>query len=449
MNQLLALDTSLAAFADEWVASTLPGSEDAVAAATTMTDEGMLRCAAAFARMQRAMDAYKVAIAGELAQRSQPLRGSDGIARRAGYRSPAHHLSALWGITVGEAHRLCQVGTGIRPRIAMDGSLHPARYDAVRAAVQGGDLGVESAAVIIRELASASPRCSYDAMQQAEQMLVERAAAFCVDDVGVLARQVRDRLDQDGSEPRDEVRQRLRSVRLQTRHNGMVSLHWDMPPETAGLVKASIDAIVGRDRHKAREEKLEEERTLEQHRSDAATEIFRHAATCGHSGGDLPSITMVVRMTVESLMTGRGAAEVDGVGETISAATARTLAVDAKIVPIVLGGDSEVLDYGKGRRLFSRAQHIALVERYGGCAWGACSSPPAYTEAHHIDWWSKNPNTDLANGIPLCSFHHHRIHNDGWEIDFVDGIPHLIPPPWTDCAQTPITGGKVRLPAAA
>jgi hypothetical protein len=89
------------------------------------------------------------------------------------------------------------------------------------------------------------------------------------------------------------------------------------------------------------------------------------------------------------------------------------------------------------------------VERYGGCAWGACASPPAYTEAHHIDWWSNNPNTDLANGIPLCSFHHHRIHDDGWEIRFVDGIPYFIPPPWANCPQTAIRGGKVHLDTAA
>jgi hypothetical protein len=449
MTQLADLDAALAAFAEEWAQSTIAGCDDAMAAATTMTDEGVLRCADAFAHLQRAMDAYKVALAGENAERSKPLRGRDGMARRAGFRSSAHHLSAIWGITVGEAHRFCRVGTGIRPRIAMDGSLYPARYDAVRGAVHRGELGVESAVHIIRELESASPRCSYEALHWAEVMLVTRAPAFCVDDVAVLARQMRNRLDQDGSEPRDEQRQRRRALRLQTRHNGMITMQWDMPPEVAGLVTASIDAIVGRDLHRAREEKLEEERTLEQHRSDAATELFRHLATCSHAGGDLPAVTMVVRMSVDALMSGLGVAEIDGVGETISAATARKLAVDAKIVPIVLGGPGEVLDYGKGRRLFSRAQHIALVERYGGCAWGACSSPPAYTEAHHIEWWSTRPNTDLANGIPLCSFHHHRVHDDGWEIEFREGIPYFLPPPWAHCPQTPIRGGRVLLPAAA
>ncbi len=400
------------------------------------------------------MDSFRVAIAGELAVRSAPLRGDEGIARRAGHKKPANHLAAIWGIRVGEAHRLCQVGIGIRPRIGMDGSLYPSRYAATRDAVHGATLGVESAAAIIRELAAASPRCSFDEFEEAERFLVERAPGFTVAEVGVLSRQMRDRLDQDGAEPRDERCNRLRSLRLYASRNGMVSLQWDMPPETAGLVKTAIDALVSRDLHKAREEqttegKLDEERTLEQHRSDAAAELFRHVATCAHAGGDLPAITMVVRMSLETLQRGVGVVEIDGIDETISAATARRLAVDAKIVPMVLGGPSEVLDYGRGRRLFSTAQRIALIERYGGCAWGGCSSPPSHTEAHHIEWWSVNPNTDLANGIPLCSFHHHRIHDDGWEIRFVDDIAYFLPPPWARCAQTPIRGGKVQLASAA
>ena len=43
----------------------------------------------------------------------------------------------------------------------------------------------------------------------------------------------------------------------------------------------------------------------------------------------------------------------------LSAAAVRRLACTANIVPAVLGGTSEVLDLGRARRLFSRAQRKA------------------------------------------------------------------------------------------
>jgi hypothetical protein len=455
MNQLTPmLEAALAAFAVEWCGSVGAFADpvDVPVAATSMTDEGVLRGAAALVELQRAIDVYRVAVAGELADRSDGVRGASGMARRAGHARPAHFLAELWGITIGEAWRLCEVGLAVRPRLGLDGTPLPARFPAVQTAVLRGSLGVDAAAVIVRELQAAGPRCSDDALHDAEQQLVELAPRFTVKEVQVLAREARNRLDQDDPQPAEYLRHEKRSLRLTSRHEGMLHLEWDMTPATGGLVKAAIDAIVGRELHQAREDAAllgDDLRTLEQLRADAAEQVFRHAATCTSAGGDLPSITMVVRMTLDSLITGLGSASIDGLDDTIPAGDLRRLAGEAGIVPIVLAGPSEVLDYGKTRRLFSTAQRIALAERDGGCAWGGCASPPAYTEAHHIEWWSTRPNTDLSNGILLCPFHHHRIHNDGWDIQFINQIPYFIPPPWIDPQQTPHQGGKVTLPTAA
>jgi hypothetical protein len=340
----------------------------------------------------------------------------------------------------------------VRPRFGFDGTPLPAAFPAVREALGDGVLGVDAAAVIVKELRTAAPRCSPEALLDAEQQLVRLAPQFTVAEMRILARQTRDRLDQDGPQPAEYLRREKRSLRLTARHDGMIHLEWDMTPQTGGLVKAAIDAVVGRELHQARNDVHplgDDPRTLEQLRADAAEQVFRHAATCSSAGGDLPSITMVIRMTMNSLLTGLGVAEIDGIGEMMSAGDARRLAGEAGIVPIVLGGPSQVLDYGAARRLFSTAQKIALAERDGGCAWGGCECPPSYTEAHHIEWWSANPNTDLSNGVLLCSFHHHRIHDDGWEVRFVDGVPYFIPPPWVDSTCTPHRGGKVLLPVAS
>jgi len=427
--------------------------------------DDLLRLVTDAGTLQRGLDAIRVRLAGELAAQSAAHLGADGIARRAGHPTPASFLAELWQISPAEAARLCDVGVAVRPRLALDGSALPARYSTVGAAVDGLVLGVEAAAVIVRELDQAAPFCSPDVRAAGERLLVEHAPGLTVRQVQGLARQVRDRLDEDGAEPRDQIRRQRRSLTLIPQSDGMVRLVWDMPPETAGLVRAGIDALVGEQLRAARDRVPSslagtgmadvDDRTMPQRRADAAEELLRHAIGCDRPGGDRPMVTMVVRMTLDQLLDGLGGAQtdgidggvggarIDGVEAGISATTARILAAEAHIIPAVLGGAGEVLDLGRARRLFSSAQRQALAERYGGCAFPGCGHPPGYTEAHHLRWWSHDGPTDLANGIPLCSFHHHRIHDDGWEIDVRDRVPYFIPPPWCDPDRTPRRGGAV------
>ena len=419
--------------------------------------DDLLRLVADAGTLQRGLDAIRVRLAGELAVQSAVHLGADGIARRAGHASAASFLAELWQISPAEAKRLCEVGVAVRPRLALDGSVLPARYPTVGVALEELALGVEAAAVIVRELDQAAPYCSSDARAAGERLLVDHAPGLMVRQVQGLARQVRDRLDEDGVEPRDQIRRQRRALKLIPQPDGMVRLVWDMPPETAGLVRAGVDALVGEQLRAARDrvaDSLEtdgiadvDDRTMPHRRADAAEELFRHAIGCDranadHQGGDRPVVTVVVRITLDQLRDGLGAAHIDGVDAGISATTARILAAEANIIPAVLGGAGEVLDLGRARRLFSPAQRQALAEQHGGCAFPGCGHPPSYTEAHHIRWWSNGGTTDLANGIPLCSFHHHRVHDDGWEIDMRDHVPYFIPPPWCDPDQVPRRGGN-------
>jgi hypothetical protein len=154
-------------------------------------------------------------------------------------------------------------------------------------------------------------------------------------------------------------------------------------------------------------------------------------------------------MTLESLISGLGEASIDGNEQPISATAARRLAADADIIPLVLGGKGEVLDLGAPVRLFSRAQRIAFADRDGGCAWRNCHRPPSYTEAHHIKWWQYGGETNLDNGVLLCSMHHHRIHRDGWEVRVKDNVPWFTPPSHVDAYRTPRRGGRLQAPAPA
>ncbi|MCI2957220.1 HNH endonuclease [Agromyces atrinae] len=139
--------------------------------------------------------------------------------------------------------------------------------------------------------------------------------------------------------------------------------------------------------------------------------------------------------------TPAGWGTIDGIDHPVSAATIRQLAAAAGVIPMILGGPSEVLDLGRTTRLFTTAQKLALTERDGGCAFPGCTRPPGYTQTHHIHWWKRDTGpTDLTNGILLCAFHHHRIHDDGWTITIHNNHTWFTPPPHIDPTQTPRPG---------
>ncbi|MEX0426372.1 DUF222 domain-containing protein, partial [Nocardioides sp. DS6] len=130
-------------------------------------------------------------------------------------------------------------------------------------------------------------------------------------------------------------------------------------------------------------------------------------------GGD--ATTLIVTIDHDKLQARLAAAELGG-GVPITAAEARRLACTAKILPAVLGAKSEPLDLGRARRLFSPAQRKALRLRDKTCRAEGCTVPAAWTDAHHLQPWSKGGRTDLADGVLLCGHHHRRAHDPAYDL---------------------------------
>lgn len=176
-------------------------------------------------------------------------------------------------------------------------------------------------------------------------------------------------------------------------------------------------------------------RTIQQMAADALSDLARLAVASADASPALANATLVARIDLKSLLDGLGHASIDGIDQPISASSARMMAASAGLIPMVCGDAGEVLDLGRRRRLFSRAQRIALAERDGGCAHPDCARPVAHTQAHHIEHWQDTGPTDLANGVLLCAFHHWMIHHDGWQILLVDGRVWFRPPARLDPEQ--------------
>jgi len=74
------------------------------------------------------------------------------------------------------------------------------------------------------------------------------------------------------------------------------------------------------------------------------------------------------------------------------------------------------LHLGRRQRLANHAQWIAATVRDRGCVAPGCDRPVAWCQLHHLRWWSHGGATDLPNLACACAFHHHLIHDEGWNL---------------------------------
>ncbi|TGY39463.1 HNH endonuclease [Microbacterium laevaniformans] len=444
---------------------------DALAAAggaqapAALSPSALVEVNRAFGVLMRQVDAAFAPVAAEISRQSRPQLGGDSLAKKQGFRSPVALIQATTGASVGEAIRLVQVGESTAPRTSISGESRPAAHPHVAAAVAAGALSMTAASAIITLLDKLSLRVDSARRDAAERDLCQRAPGLRADELTRLLAHAEAELDPDGLAAAHEEHRSARALRMQER-DGMLHLTGVFDVATAAPIKTVLDAMVTRvlqnNEHAPRHEHghghgggggddpeagaLRDERTVPQMRADALHELCAHALGC-EQVPTAATTTVVVRMTLDQLESGCGVARVDGFEASLPAAEVRRLAADLQVIPCVLGGDSEILDWGRTRRLFSPAQKLALAERDGGCAF--CGAPPAWTHGHHIAWWNRDAGpTDLDNGVLLCTGCHHRIHSDGWEIR-VDGVGvaarvWFIPPPWIDADRTPRIGGGAR-----
>ncbi|KHK99208.1 hypothetical protein LK09_03470 [Microbacterium mangrovi] len=442
-----------------------------------MTDAGLLAVNEALASVGRRVQALQARIAHGISRRSARELGADGLARKAGFRSAEKLIAATTGGHVGDAKKLVQVGDATAGRMTFSGERAPARHPHVATAVEAGVLSVACAGAITTLLDRVACRADRALLAQAEQTLVEQAAGLSLSELQVVLRRAEAWLDPDGLEPKIENLRDARFLRIWEDQHGMINLDGRLDPATGAPIKAAIDALVTAQIRALRghnqpggksgtptEESASgdggwswggddattaggtgegvERRTIVQLQADALSALAKHVLGCEQTVLPLASTTVVVRIPLDALTTGTGVATIDGLTQPVDAGTARRMAADAEIIPIVLGGKSEVLDFGRSRRLFTKAQRIALVERDGGCA--NCAAPPGMCEAHHLNWWSAGGATDLDDGILLCTSCHHMVHAEGWDIRIDHTGVWFIPPAHIDPARTPRPGGRRR-----
>ncbi|MEZ5215046.1 MAG: DUF222 domain-containing protein [Ilumatobacteraceae bacterium] len=192
-----------------------------------------------------------------------------------------------------------------------------------------------------------------------------------------IARQVR----QDDGEPRAEQQRKDRSARCGPRaSDGMTSLVAQFDPETGARAATRLSERAAQLR--AADPSLSVEQSL----CDALADLILAAGRATTPGLS----EVVVFIDLESLLHGAHEAGVSYLssGEHLPVSAVRRLCCEAKIVPMVLGGEGEPLDLGRGHRTANRAQRRALRKLYRSCAHPDCEVPFDDCHVHHVDFWN-------------------------------------------------------------
>jgi hypothetical protein len=221
--------------------------------------------------------------------------------------------------------------------------------------------------------------------------------------------------------------------------------HGLLDPETTAAWEVILDSLAA---PQPAADGMPDQRSPGQRRHDALAEAAHRllrSNTLPATGG-VP-VTILARATLTELTTGAGTAST-GHGSPLSITQLLALAGgDAEIIPVVVNQAGGVLGYGRGRRLASRGQRLALAARDGGCSFPGCDRPAAWTEVHHIIEWHHGGDTDLENMCLICRYHHREFAKRGWQVRMAtDGLPEWIPPPWLDPDQQPRRNTAHHLP---
>ncbi|MGV9210761.1 DUF222 domain-containing protein [Micromonospora sp. RB23] len=309
----------------------------------------------------------------------------------------------------------------------------------VRAALRDGSLTVEQGRVVAETIATLPAEAGPEVAEKASELLVAWADRFdptILRRLGerVLAHVAPDLADQAELAALDRAAERAearRHVTLSEPKDGQVRLTGNLDTETASLLREAIDPLCAPTGE-------HDDRSPGQRRADALGEICRLALRTGHlpdNGGDRPQL--VVTMSLDALVNEVGAGTLE-TGARLTPGAVRRLACDAAVLPAVLNGNSQILDVGRQRRLFTGPLRRALVLRDGGCAFPGCDRPPRWCDGHHVRHWANGGTTTLGNAVLLCGHHHRVLHQGDWIVRIApDGQPEFLPPAWLDAARTP------------
>lgn len=335
-------------------------------------------------------------------------------------------VNALAAVLTGEADRAkaaeSAAGTPLASWLGMAevvsrreaaGVLRQARglvqHPLVGEAAVAGRLGTSQARAIANVLDGLAPQLDDEQQMRAEEVLVELSGHLDADQLAhaegrVLKAVVPERADEaleTQLQRQAEAAHRQRSLRFFF-EGASVRFDGSLPRLAAEEWIAQLDAHAEKARRSAieRRDSLAERLTPEQRRADALMSMVRSRGGVRKNGDDGSAARALVLLDYDKLAAGAAGAGVLPDGRPLSAGELRRLCCEAELIPVVLGGSSEVLDVGRASRLATPEIKTALIARDGGCVFPGCDAPPSRCEAHPlaavVGRWHHQPDRPRA-----------------------------------------------------
>jgi len=431
--------------------------------AARLGDDALVAALVESEAMGRRVDALRVALAGEVAERSRRELGSAGLAARRGCRNAVELVQRATGCSGASVNRRIRLGRATHAGSSITGERLPPLFEQVAQALDEGTLGCDAATAIIDALTPALRVTAPTNVRLAEAEIVagsvtcdpEGPPPFDADSVRLQATVWHSVLDPDGAAPNERDAQR-RGLRLLAPRHGLVPVIGMLMPEVAGALRQYADACTnprtpelagpgacgtavndagGGEASSGSEHDLAEadQRSHAQQLHDVLAvliEVAARAADAPSVAGNAP--TLVVSVRAEDLAAGTGVAFVDGVPP-ISIAAARHIGCAGAIQRVVFDPDGRIQQLGAPQRCFTGAQRRGIALRDGGCVIPGCHVPAGWCEVHHVTPHAHDPDgTHTDNGVLLCWFHHRTIDTAGWQIRMSGGVPEIKAPAWLD-----------------
>ncbi|NKS36064.1 DUF222 domain-containing protein [Rhodococcus hoagii] len=369
-----------------------------------------------------------------------------------GFRSVKQWLAANTLLEVPAAARILALGRmlGRQPEIA----------DAFNA----GDISAEHAALIGKFCETPPRGMPNEALGSCRKVLLDAASGPAATTTTVRTCISRlERIFEFDELPPSEDSERNEFHASKTL-NGRVSVKGDLDAVTGEMLLTALSALT---KPRNPVDDPAEKLTPARQRADAFAEILRRYLDSGDApieGGERPHLSLHVNASDlarsesahewthpnegSDLFGDKDIARMPHMGP-LSIATARRLACDCHLTPIVMD-DGVPLKLGRTSRTVSKKQRRALIARDHGCAFPGCGTPPAHCEGHHVKHWADGGPTDLDNLVLLCRYHHQLLHHSHWDVRIgADRHPWFTPPSTVDPYKKPVPAHNRAGPHAA
>ncbi len=359
------------------------------------------------------------------------------------------HRQEQEGIGRGAHGTMLGDGSRVRGRTARreaDRARTAASMSRVGEAVGEGSIG----AAQVDAIAAAAKGLTPDQQAQLDtEDLIEAAANLPADSFARRVREEAERIKGDHGLADTKARQARSSWKHWTdRKTGMGRISAEFDPERFESIVNAVEAQIAR---LANSGGVSKDSNLA---ARAAHQLLTGKAV--RSAG-MPHINVLVDL--ETIRRGVHEASVreTAAGHSLPPESISRLACDAVMQRVMLDERGIPVDVGRKHRTATDAQWHSLRATYRSCVWKGCDRPLSWCQAHHIHEWEHRGRTDLCNLIPLCSEHHHAVHEGGWSVKLCSDTRRLdIYDPgerfWTttepDRRSGPRRRGEVRKPSA-